>query len=139
MIRSIIGTSIRLRFIVITLALVLMVFGILEVSKIPIDVFPEFNPPMVEVQTEALGLSAAEVEALLTVPMEADLLNGIAWLEHIYSESVPGMSSILMVFEEDADPIKARQMVQERLTETFALPNVSLPPTMLQPLSTSFP
>lgn len=137
MIRLIVGTSVRLRFLVITLALVLMVFGALEVSKIPVDVFPEFNPAMVEVQTEALGLSAAEMEALITVPIEADLLNGIAWLEHIYSESVPSLSSILLVFEEGTDPIKARQMVQERLTESFALPNVSKPPTMLQPLSST--
>jgi len=137
MLRSIVGSSIRLRFLVITFALVLLAFGLIEVSNIPVDVYPEFNPPMVEVQTEALGLSAAEMEALITVPIEADLLNGIAWLEHIYSESVPSLSSILLVFEEGADPIKARQMVQERLTESFALPNVSKPPTMLQPLSTT--
>jgi CzcA family heavy metal efflux pump len=137
MLRELVGSSIRLRFLVITFALVLVVFGIIEVSKIPIDLFPEFNPPMVEVQTEALGLSAAEMEALITVPIEADLLNGIAWLEHIYSESVPSLSSILLVFEEGTDPIRARQMVQERLTESFALPNVSKPPTMLQPLSTT--
>lgn len=137
MLRSIVGSSVRLRFLVITFALALLAFGLIEVSNIPVDVYPEFNPPMVEVQTEALGLSAAEMEALITVPIEADLLNGIAWLEHIYSESVPSLSSILLVFEEDADPIKARQMVQERLTESFALPNVSKPPTMLQPLSTT--
>ncbi len=137
MLRGIIGSSIRLRFLVITFALVLVIFGALEVGKIPIDVFPEFTPPMVEVQTEALGLSAAEMESLITVPMEADLLNGIAWLEHIYSESVHSLSSILLVFEEGTDPIKARQMVQERLTETYALPNVSKPPTMLQPLSST--
>ncbi len=137
MLRGIIGSSIRLRYLVITFALILIAFGLIEVSKIPVDVYPEFNPPMVEVQTEALGLSAVEMEALITFPIEADLLNGIAWLEHIYSESVPSLSSILMVFEEGSDPIKARQMVQERLTESFALPNVSKPPTMLQPLSTT--
>lgn len=137
MLRAIVGSSIRLRFLVITFALALLAFGLIEVSNISVDVYPEFNPPMVEVQTEALGLSAAEMEALITVPIEADLLNGIAWLEHIYSESVPSLSSILLVFEEGADPIKARQMVQERLTESFALPNVSKPPTMLQPLSTT--
>ena len=89
MLRSIVGSSVRLRFLVITFALALLAFGLIEVSNIPVDVYPEFNPPMVEVQTEALGLSAAEMEALITVPIEADLLNGIAWLEHIYSESVP--------------------------------------------------
>ena len=137
MIRGIIRQSIRLRYLVIILAVVLMFFGIVQLADMPVDVYPEFNPPLVEVQTEALGLSATEIEALLTVPMEADLLNGVAWLEHIYSDSVAGLSSILMIFEPGTDPIRARQMVQERLTQSFALPNVSTPPTMLQPLSTT--
>jgi len=137
MIRGIIRQSIRLRYLVIILAVVLMFFGIIQLPEMAVDVYPEFNPPLVEVQTEALGLSATEIEALLTVPMEADLLNGVAWLENIYSDSVAGLSSILLVFEPGTDPIRARQMVQERLTQSFALPNVSTPPTMLQPLSTT--
>ncbi|MFQ5923654.1 MAG: efflux RND transporter permease subunit, partial [Anaerolineales bacterium] len=137
MMRWITGWSIGLRYLVLVLAGALMVYGITQIRDIPVDVFPEFDPPLVEVQTEALGLSASEIEALLTVPMEADLLNGVAWLDQIYSESVVGLSSILLVFEPGTDPIRARQMVQERLTQTFALPNVSKPPTMLQPLSTS--
>ena len=135
MIRGIVKLSIRLRFLVIILAAVLMFFGISQLGNMPVDVYPEFDPPLVEVQTEALGLSASEMEAFITVPLEADLLNGVAWLEQIYSESVAGMSSILLVFEPGTDPIRARQMVQERLTQSFALPNVSDVPTMLQPLS----
>lgn len=137
MIRWIVESSLKLRFLVVILAAVLLTMGIMQLRSAPVDVFPEFDPPMVEVQTEALGLSAAEVESLLTVPMEADLLNGVAWLDQIYSESVAGLSSILLIFEPGTDPIRARQMVQERLTQTFALPNVSLPPTMLQPLSST--
>lgn len=137
MIRWIVESSLKFRFLVVILAVVLMTAGVMQLRSAPVDVFPEFNPPMVEVQTEALGLSAAEVESLLTVPMEADLLNGVAWLDQIYSESVAGLSSILLIFEPGTDPIRARQMVQERLTQTFALPNVSLPPTMLQPLSST--
>jgi CzcA family heavy metal efflux pump len=137
MIRGIIKQSIRLRYLVIILTLVLMVFGVTQLQEMPVDVYPEFNPPIVEVQTEALGLSAPEVEAMLTVPMEADLLNGVAWLDKIYSSSVNGLSSIIMIFEPGTDPIRARQMVQERLLETFALPNVSDPPVMMQPLSTT--
>nr|HMT20658.1 efflux RND transporter permease subunit [Promineifilum sp.] len=137
MIRWIVESSLKLRFLVIILAVVLMTAGVMQLRSAPIDVFPEFDPPMVEVQTEALGLSAAEIESLLTVPMEADLLNGVAWLDQIYSESVAGLSSILLIFEPGTDSIRARQMVQERLTQTFALPNVSLPPTMLQPLSST--
>ncbi len=133
----IVGTSLRLRYLILVLAAVLVIFGILQVREMAVDVYPEFNPPLVEIQTEALGLSAEEIEALLTVPLEADLLNGVAWLDEIYSESVSGLSSILLIFEPGTDPIRARQMVQERLTQTFALPNVSRPPTMLQPLSTT--
>ena len=137
MIRWIVESSLRLRFLVMILAAALLGFGSVQLRAMPLDIYPEFNPPLVEVQTEALGLSAAEMEALITVPLEADLLNGVAWLDQIYSESVAGLSSILLVFEPGTDPIRARQMVQERLTQTFALPNVSSPPTMLQPLSTT--
>src|SRR5688572_11024481 len=137
MMRWIIGSSMQLRFLIIILAAVLMAFGITQLRAMPVDVYPEFNPPMVEVQTEALGLSAAEVESLITTPMEADLLNGVAWVDQIYSESVTGLSSVVLVFEPGTDPIRARQMVAERLTQAFALPNVSKPPVMLQPLSSS--
>lgn len=137
MVRWIVESSLRLRFLVIVLAAVLVAYGLSELRKMPVDVYPEFNPPLVQVQTEALGLSAAEVESLITLPMEADLLNGVAWLDQLYSESVAGLSSILLVFEPGSDEIQVRQMVQERLTQAHALPNVSKPPVMLQPLSAS--
>jgi CzcA family heavy metal efflux pump len=137
MMRWIVGSSLQLRFLIVILAAVLMVLGIAQLRNMPVDVYPEFNPPLVEVQTEALGLSAAEVESLITTPMEADLLNGVAWLDQLYSESVTGLSRILLVFEPGTDPIRARQMVQERLTQAHALPNVSKPPVMLQPLSST--
>ena len=135
--RSIIESSMRLRYLIVILAAALMVFGIAQIRSMPVDVFPEFNPPLVEIQTEALGLSAEEVESLITTPMEADLLIGVAWLDRIYSKSVTGLSTITLVFEPDADPVQVRQMVQERLNQTYALPNVSKPPVMIQPLSTT--
>ena len=88
-------------------------------------------------QTEALGLSAAEVEQLITVPIEQDLLNGVAFLDDIRSQSVPGLSRILLVFEPGTDLFTARQVVAERLTQAHALPHVSKPPQMLQPLSST--
>jgi Cu/Ag efflux pump CusA len=103
----------------------------------PADVLPEFNPPFVEVQTEALGLSAQEVEQLITVPLEQDLLNGVAWIDTLESESMPGLSSIGMTFLPGTDLYRARQMVGERLTQAFALPHVSKPPTMMQPMSST--
>jgi len=137
MIRWIIESSLRLRFLVLVLAVVLAAYGFTELRKMPVDVYPEFNPPLVEVQTEALGLSASEVESLITLPMEADLLNGVAWLDQLYSESVAGLSRVLLIFEPGSDEYLVRQMVQERLTQAHALPNVSKPPVMLQPLSAS--
>jgi CzcA family heavy metal efflux pump len=137
MIRGIIGWSLQYRFLVVILAVVLVVFGITQANRMPVDVLPEFSPPYVEIQTEALGLSAEEVEQLITVPMEQDLLSGVAWLDTIRSESVPGMSSIVVFFEPGTDLMQARQMVSERLTQAVALPHVSKPPTMLQPLSSS--
>src|SRR5688500_6332210 len=99
MMRGIIGSSLRLRYLFVLIGVAILLGGIWQVRDMPVDLFPEITPPLVEVQTEALGLSADEVESLITVPMEADLLNGVAWLERIYSESVAGLSSIILVFE----------------------------------------
>ena len=137
MIRSIIQASMTARFLVLGAAAALVLIAANQLRSMPVDVLPEFSPPIVEVQTEALGLSAEEVEALITTPLEADLLNGVAWLDTISSESVAGLSSILLQFEPGTDVIRARQMVQERLTQAHALPNVSKPPLMLQPLSST--
>ncbi len=137
MTRTIVGWSLRFRVLVAGLAVGLMVFGTLELPKVPVDVLPDFGPTYVEVQTEALGLSATEVEQLITVPLEADLLQGVAFLDSIESESVEGLSSIVMKFEPGTDLFQARQVVAERLTQAHALPNVSKPPLMLQPLAST--
>ncbi len=137
MIRAIVGSSLRFRLLIVGIAAGIMVVGLVQLRNAPSDVLPEFTPPYVEVQTEALGLSAEEVEQLITVPLEADLLNGVQGVETIRSSSVPGLSSIVMVFEPGTDLYRARQLVQEPLTQAHALPNVSKAPTMLQPLSSS--
>ena len=134
MIRRIIEASLRLRVLVIAAAAVVMVVGIGRVRKMPVDVLPEFAPPYIEIQTEALGLSANEVEDLVTLNVE-ELLAGVPWLETMRSKSVPGMSSIIMIFEPGTNIWRARQMVQERLTGAYALPNASKAPIMIQPLS----
>ena len=128
----------RFRFLAVTLAAAVMVLGIGQLGNMPVDVLPEFSPPYVEIQTEALGLSAEEVEQMITVPMEQDLLAGVAWLDVIRSESVPGLSSVLIFFEPGTDLYRARQMVTERLSQAaVGLPHVSRPPTMIQPLSSA--
>ena len=135
---TIIKTSLSFRYLIIILAITLAVFGILQLRQMPVDVLPEISPPYVEIQTEALGLSAEEVEQMITVPMEQDLLAGVSWLDVIRSESVPGLSSVVIYFEPGTNIFKARQMVAERLAQAaVGLPHVSKPPTMIQPLSSS--
>jgi Cu/Ag efflux pump CusA len=133
--RVLVSTSVRFRLIAIGIAGVLLLVGATQLQSARVDVLPEFAPTTVEVQTEALGLSAEEVEELVTVPLEADLLHGVAFLDTIESTSTAGLSSIVMTFEPGTDVLKARQVVAERLTQSHALPNVAKAPVMLQPLS----
>ena len=138
MMRSIVRSSLQFRYLVVVIAGVLMLAGINRLREMPVDVLPEFSPPFVEIQTEALGLSAEEVEQMITVPMEQDLLAGVAWLDVIRSESVPGVSSVLIYFEPGTDLYRARQMVSERLAQAaVGIPHVSKPPTMIQPTSSA--
>ena len=135
MIRLIVASSVRSRGVVVVLGIAVLVLGAVQLNDLPKAAMPEFSPTTVEVQTEALGLSAQEVEQLVTTPLEQDLLNGVAFLDSIRSESVPGLSRIEMIFEPGTEVNDARQVVNERLTQAHALPNVSKPPQMMQPLS----
>nr|MBA3363219.1 efflux RND transporter permease subunit [Actinomycetota bacterium] len=87
MLRWIVGSSLKFRYIVAAGAAALMFFGVQQLRGMPVDVFPEFAPPKVEIQTLALGLSATEVEDLVTVPME-QALNGVPGIDVIRSKSV---------------------------------------------------
>ena len=78
--------------------------------------------------------SAKEVESLITLNLE-ELLSGVPWLKSIRSKSVTGLSSIVLSFDAGTDILRARQMIQERLTLAYTLPNVSHPPVILQPVS----
>jgi Cu/Ag efflux pump CusA len=137
MINAITALSVKFRVLVIGATVILLGLGVAQLRKASVDEFPEFAPPLVQVQAEALGLSAAEVEQLITVPLEQDLLNGVPWLEQVRSESVPGLSTIDMIFEPGTDVLQARQMVQEHLTQAHALPQVGTPPVMVQPTASA--
>lgn len=135
--RWIVEWSLRTKSLVLGVACLVFLFGALKLRNFSVDTLPEFSNTYVEIQTEALGLSAVEVEQFITLGLEADLLNGVPWLKTIQSQSIDGLSSIRLVFETGTDLMAARQMVQERLTQAHYLPNVSLPPTMLPPLSST--
>ncbi|WP_299431585.1 efflux RND transporter permease subunit [uncultured Meiothermus sp.] len=134
MMRWIIHTSLQYRFLVVVIAAALLFFGLSRLRTMPVDVLPEFAPPFVEIQTEALGLSATEVEQLITLNIE-ELLSGLSWVQTVRSRSVPGLSSVILILEPGTNIMRARQLVQERLTLAHMLPNVSTPPVILQPLS----
>ncbi len=128
-------TALRLRVAVLALSILLIAGGLRLIPYLPLDVFPEFSPPYVEIQTEAPGLSAEEVENLVTFPLENALI-GTPGLDTLRSKSVLGLSSIRLLLHQNADLYRARQLVQERLAaETPRLPAVARPPVILQPLS----
>jgi CzcA family heavy metal efflux pump len=132
-----VGTTLKYRYIVVFLAATLLFIGIIQIGEMPVDVFPEFAPPRVEVQTPSLGLSSIEVETLVTIPLE-EVLNGIPGLDIMRSKSVEQLSSILMIFEPGTDVMEARQLVQERLAIAKPqLPTWAAPPVILPPLSST--
>ena len=135
--RWIVFSSLRFRWLVIFAAAALMVFGIGETRNADVDVFPEFAPPMVEVQTIAVGNSSEQVEELITIPLE-DQLNGVPGLEEIRSKSVADLSQIQLVFGRDTDLYEARQLVQERLAlASPLLPTWASPPFLMPPFSST--
>ena len=135
--RWIVKTSLQYRYLVVFAAAVLMIFGITRLSNSSVDVFPEFAPPKVEVQTISLGLSAADVEELVTVPLE-NALNGIPGLDVMRSRSVPDLSDIVLIFKPGTDLIFARQLVAERMQAIYpTLPTWAAPPVMIHPLSST--
>jgi len=137
MLRGLIATSLRQPTLVLAIAAAVLIASLGSLRNAPLDVFPEFAPPLVEIQTEAPGLSAEEVEALVTVPLE-NALNGVSWLKTVRSKSVLGLSSVVLIFDNGTDLLRARQFVQERLaSEAARLPAVARAPVMLSPLSST--
>jgi CzcA family heavy metal efflux pump len=136
MLNAIVRFSIRFRGIAISLACALLVYGILSLARVHYDVFPEFAPPQVSIQTEAPGLSPEQVEVLVTQPIE-NAINGISGIESLRSRSIQGLSAITVVFRSGSDIYRGRQAVTERLsTVASELPTGVLPPLMT-PLTSS--
>ena len=137
MMRQIVSTSLKFRFIVLAAAVAMMVFGAKQLRAMPVDAFPEFAPPRVEVQTITSGLTAAETEALVSIPLEQSLA-GLEGLDVIRSKSVPQLSSIELLFKKGTDEEHARQLVQERVAMiTPSLPTWAAPPFIMPPASTT--
>jgi len=137
-VRSVLTAVLRFRLLLVGVAAGLIVVGAVTLPQMHDDVLPELaTSPVLEVQTEALGLSSEEVEQYLTVPLENNLLDGIMGVWDVRSDSLPGLSSINLYFEPGTNLLNDRLLVQERLTQAFSLPNVAKPPLLIQPLSSS--
>src|SRR5215470_9861617 len=136
MLRRIVEFSLEFRGVVLTLAGLLLAYGIAATAQAKLDVFPEFAPPQVVLFTEAPGLSPEEVEALVTTPVER-VVNGVSNLETIRSQSIQGLSVITAVFRSGTDIFRARQLIGERLREVASrLPQGVDQPT-LAPLTSA--
>src|SRR5213593_5258618 len=137
MLGRLVGFSLRNRFVVLVLAVVLLGAGIYVASHSPMDVFPEFAPPQVTVETEAPGLSAEEVESLVTFRLEL-AIGGTPGIKTLRSMSMPGVSSITAIFLEGTDVYRDRQLVAERIaTVTRELPDSVVPPEIVPLTSAS--
>ena len=135
MLKKLIYAAVNARIFVLLIALALIFFGLNSIKEEPLDVFPEFAPIKVEIQTEAPGLSSLEVEQLISLPLE-QAVNGTPQLKTLRSKSVLGLSSVVMLFEEGTNLSEARNAVQERLSlASSRLPVVAKPPVMLPALS----
>ena len=116
MLKFILQQSLKHNWVVVALAVLVIVYGLYRTFRVKLDVFPEFAPPQVVIQTEAPGLSPVEVEQLVTIPVET-ALGGLPDMESLRSQSIQGLSYVTVVFQEKADLFRARQMVAERLVE----------------------
>src|SRR3990172_1289649 len=129
MLAAIVHFSIRFRGVVVALALVLVVYGAYQISRAGLDIFPEFSPKLVIIQTESPGLSSEQVEILVSQQIE-NALGGLINLDYIRSESIQGLSIVTVVFDEDSDVYRNRQLAAERLSGISA----KLPSNVKQPV-----
>lgn len=113
--RALVSFAIRYYGVMVGLALLVLVYGSFAVHQSHLDVFPEFSPTQVVIQTESPGLSASLVEKLVTQPIENSIAGAIG-IKSLRSQSIPGLSIITVIFKEGTDPYRNRQIVAEHLT-----------------------
>jgi CzcA family heavy metal efflux pump len=134
MLNNVIQLSIKNRWLVSFLGIVLLVYGIFVASRTPVDVFPDFAPVQVVVQTEAPGFAPEEVESVVTLPIES-ALNGTANVKLVRSISTVGLSVVTLIFEDGTNVFTARQLVTEKLQSVNLPEGIEEP--MLAPITTA--
>jgi len=116
MLNAILRWSIARRWLVILGTIVVTLWILRTIVQMPLDVFPNFAPPQVEIQTESSGLAPEEIESLVTLPIES-AINGTPGVSAVRSASAPGISVVKVVFNWGTDVYQARQLVTERLQQ----------------------
>ncbi|MHB8679842.1 MAG: efflux RND transporter permease subunit [Rudaea sp.] len=136
MLNAIVGFAVRLRGVMIALAVLAAGYGVFALARARLDVFPEFAPPQAIVQTEAPGLAPDQVETLVTQPLE-NALAGAGELAGMRSKSLQGLSAITLTFHAGSDLTRVRQTVSERLQRAAARLPAAVRAPVLLPLSSS--
>ncbi len=134
MLKSLVLFSLRFRGMVVILACLIMAYGLYDASRAKLDVFPDFVPPEVTIQAEAPGLSAEQVETLVTRPLE-NQLNGLGHEKSLRSESIQGLSVITIVFEEGTPILPARQLLAEKMVDMAGLVPAGVKAPTMSPLT----
>ena len=114
MMSNLVRFSIRFSGVIIGLASLIVIYGIYSLTRSNLDVFPEFSPTQLIIQTEAPGLSTDLVERLVSQPIE-NTISGTVGIELMRSQSIPGLSVVTVIFKEGSDVFRNRQVVAERL------------------------
>lgn len=134
MLNSIVRWSIAQRWLVVLASIIISLWGIRVLTQMPLDVFPAFAPPQVEIQTEAPGLAPEEVESLVTRSIES-AINGTPGVENVRSASAVGISVVKITFGWDTEIYRARQLVTERLQQAQSQLPQGVEPPQISPVS----
>src|SRR3974390_2647890 len=131
MIQRLVDFALRNRFIILGLGVLLLVWGPISFHNLPVEAYPDVANNYVQVISQWPGRAAEEVEQQVTIPIELQM-NGIPHLEHLRSISMFGISSVMLIFDDDSDNNWNRQKVQERLSQA------ELPDGMKTEIGTDF-
>ncbi len=115
MIRGLVDFALNNRLLVVALAILLFVWGVISFERLPIEAYPDVANNYVQVITQWPGRAAEEVEQQVTVPIEV-VMNGLPHLQHLRSTSLFGLSSVMLIFDDDSENDWNRQKVLERLS-----------------------